>query len=237
MPTTAGDLIRSSMRLIGAVATGETLTAEEAQDGLAVLNDLLDAWSVEGLMLYRSVRESFALVPGQSAYTIGAGADFDTTRPVRVDGVVVTDGGADVPVRGPVADADWDRIVFKSLAHSTPTLYRYDAAHPTATLHLWPVPSKALPIVLTMSMQFSRLASIAESISYPPGYAKALRYALAMDLAPEFSVAVSPDIREAARQIIGRVKAANRRQPTAQFDAGLLAASRFGSRADFEAGL
>lgn len=234
--TTAGDLIRSSMRLMGAVAAGETLTAEEAQDGLAVLNDLLDAWSVEGLMLYRSVRESFVLVAGKGAYTIGTGADFDTARPVRVDGVVVTDGGADASVRGPVADADWDRIVFKSLAYSTPSLYRYDAAHPTATLHLWPVPSKALPITLTMAMQFARLTSISDVISYPPGYAKALRYALAMDLAPEFGIAVSPDIREAARQVIGRVKAANRRQPDAQFDAGLLAGPRFGSRAAFEAG-
>jgi len=44
-PTTAIDLINSSARLAGILASGETLTSDEANDALNVLNDVLEGWS------------------------------------------------------------------------------------------------------------------------------------------------------------------------------------------------
>ena len=42
------------MRLIGALASGETLPADEAADGLMILNQMLDSWLAERLMAFTS---------------------------------------------------------------------------------------------------------------------------------------------------------------------------------------
>ena len=49
-----------------------------------------------------------------------------------------------------------------------------------------PVPDAALTITLVHDEAFTALASVSTSLSFPPGYERALRYALAVELAPEF---------------------------------------------------
>ena len=48
---TARDIVTRSMRLIGALAAGETASAEDASDGLDALNGMLHGWAVEGVDL------------------------------------------------------------------------------------------------------------------------------------------------------------------------------------------
>ena len=49
------DIITRAMKDIGAVAAGEVPTADEAQDGLDMLNDMIAQWSNENMMVfYRS---------------------------------------------------------------------------------------------------------------------------------------------------------------------------------------
>ncbi len=48
---TARSVIKSSLRLISAIAVGETPTAEEATDGLETLNDMLHSWALHGVEL------------------------------------------------------------------------------------------------------------------------------------------------------------------------------------------
>lgn len=49
--TTARDLITMSLRSIGVLHSGETPSAEEANDGLATLNQMLNSWLYEGIDL------------------------------------------------------------------------------------------------------------------------------------------------------------------------------------------
>lgn len=48
---TALDVIRRSMRIIGALAEGEVPTAEQAQDGLTSLQAMLGDWETRGVRL------------------------------------------------------------------------------------------------------------------------------------------------------------------------------------------
>jgi hypothetical protein len=49
MPINARDLITRSMRRINVLARGEVATAEEAEDGLVTLNELLHSWETDGI--------------------------------------------------------------------------------------------------------------------------------------------------------------------------------------------
>ena len=51
MPTPL-DIITRAMKDIGAIASGETPTPQEAQDGFDMLNDMIDQWSNESQMTY-----------------------------------------------------------------------------------------------------------------------------------------------------------------------------------------
>ena len=48
--TTPLDIITRAMKDIGALAAGENPTADEAQDGLDMLNDMIAQWSNENML-------------------------------------------------------------------------------------------------------------------------------------------------------------------------------------------
>lgn len=65
------DIISRALKDIGALEAGETPTPEAAQDALEMLNDLIDQWSNENMMVYNVTEIVFPVIPGQIQYTIG----------------------------------------------------------------------------------------------------------------------------------------------------------------------
>jgi len=65
------DIISRALKDIGALEAGEVPTPEAAQDGLEMLNDLIDQWSNENMMVYNITEIVFPVIPGQFQYTIG----------------------------------------------------------------------------------------------------------------------------------------------------------------------
>lgn len=217
------ELIESSMRLIGAIATGETPTADEANDALDALNDMLEAWSLQRLAVYRSVQLSRALIPGQATYTVGPGGQFSGDRPVRITSARVTlVPGQDEPIDVVTTDA-WAAIAAKGQVDEVPRVVAFDPAFPLASVIFWPVPQQARTVTLVTDMQFSRIASVSDEISFPPGYRRALRYALAVELAPEFGVQASETVVSIAVAAVADVKRVNGPALDAQYDPALLA--------------
>ena len=65
------DIISRALKDIGALEAGETPTPEAAQDAFDMLNDLVDQWSNEDMMVYNTTEIIFPLIAGQIQYTIG----------------------------------------------------------------------------------------------------------------------------------------------------------------------
>jgi hypothetical protein len=65
------EIITRAMKDIGAVAAGETPTPSEAQDAFEMLNDIIDQWSNENLMVFNVTEIIFPVISGQVQYTIG----------------------------------------------------------------------------------------------------------------------------------------------------------------------
>jgi len=234
--TTALQLVTSALRKIGAVAAGEAPDAIEQSDALAALNQLIESWNLQGLTLYRLENAAYTLVPSQQVYTIGSGSDFDGARPITLNCAFVTRGGIDYPL-APLTQAQWNEILQKSQESQLPEAVYYEPTFPDGTLRFWPVPLEALTVTLASNMQLGAVADINDDLAFPPGYERALVYALAVDLAPEYpAVTLSQRVIDAADEALADIKRANNTQnQAATFDIAL-AGGCGGSLAAFIAG-
>ena len=74
--TQAKDIINGALRAIGALEAGETPDADQANDALVLLNDMLAAWSNSRMLLHYQTEIIFPIVPNQKSYTIGPGGSI-----------------------------------------------------------------------------------------------------------------------------------------------------------------
>lgn len=225
--TTVSELLHSASRLATILATGETLSADEANDGLKVFNDLLENWSTENLNVWQQATIPLAATAGVSTYAIGPAATWNTTRPIRVHPSTVTLSGVDFPVN--VWGYDQYLRLNDKDSGGIPEWLVYINDHPTGSVILYPVPAQAMTVNLKADRLLTFPATLATVLSYPPGYERALRYALAVNLAPEYGVQIAPDVTAIAKDSKGDIKRANRTRVTSQFDQSLSIAGGVGS--------
>lgn len=209
---TVADVIKGSLRVLGVVAASESPSAAEQADALEALNDMLDSWANERLTLFATLRSTHALTPGLSPHTIGTGGTLDTTRPVRIERASVipsSEPGSELPVTL-LSDAEWQVLQGKAESGRPDALW-VESAHPLMKLHLHPVPSAADTLVLYTWQQLGRFTSTATEVDLPPGYARAIRFNLARELAPEFGVALSGEAAVIADESKSALKRLNYR--------------------------
>ncbi|HLJ26561.1 MAG TPA: hypothetical protein VKY85_07610 [Candidatus Angelobacter sp.] len=195
---TANDLIASALRLIGVLASGEVPTAAEANDGLTILNQMIDSWGTERLALFTIQRQVVVPAVLKQAYTLGAGGDFNLPRPPRVDRVgVISLTNAAQPLELPLellTDAGWQAIPVKNITSSLPLKVWNDLGFPLMTLNFWPIPNVQVNFALYTWTALTQFPDLVTDETFPPGYMKALRYNLAVDLAPEFGRSDVPPV-------------------------------------------
>lgn len=190
------------MRLIQVIGVDQSPTAQEAADGIYALNCMLDAWSIERLMVYQVQQAGHVWLSGNASRTIGSGGDFNAARPIRIEpkGTFFrTSSNYDYPV-GVYPRSDYDNIVQKSAGGSIPDHLFYDDNFPTRTLYAYPVPSETLTLYLNTWKALQQFTALTTSLSLPPGYQGAIEYNLAVWMAPEFGAAA----KAAARDIAGQ---------------------------------
>ena len=202
------DLIRSSMRLIGAIATGETPSAEEVTDGLLALNDMLENWSTETLSVWGSSNQTFSLIANQATYSVGPAGNWNTTRPQDIDGAYCTFGGVDFPIEV-ISQQQYNDISIKSMKQPITERLLYVNEYPLGVVTVWPVPTQNTAITLTMSRVLVFPVAVTDVLTGPPGFLKALRYCLAVEFAPEFGVEASATVIQVAADAKGDYKRAN----------------------------
>lgn len=217
---TGRDLISASLRLIGAVAPGESIAAQEASDGLSTLNRMLGGWSNEGLLVHAITQESpLTLTAGDSTVTMGTSGDI-TTRPQEIVRAMIRDGSTDYPVRL-LSVGEFASITNKAIQSSHPHSLYDDGGYPLRTLTLYPTPSAAKSLVLFTKRALTEIAGLTDSISLPPGYERALVHNLAVELAPEYGRPVPEAVAMVAMDSKAALKRANHRPSILKVDSAL----------------
>lgn len=193
-------LLRSSLRLIQVTSP----TAEELNDALEALNLMLSDWSTSPLGIHKLTRANFPTVASVGAYTIGSGADFDTTRPNKIGISFLRDGTIDTKTT-PVSAEDYAAKVDKSTAGRPCELY-HEKGYPQGTVFLWPVPDKVYTLFLYMQTPLASYATISDDVNLPPEYHSAIKYNLAVMIAPEFGTSVSQEVAVSAQNTLTGLK-------------------------------
>lgn len=202
------DIIKSALRLIGALDPDEEPEGAEAQDALEILNQLIDDWNSERLMVYGIEILEFDLTVSQQTYTLGVNGDFDIARPARIDaaGIVMLNNPAQ-PLEIPIEVLDsvgWSEIPVKNITSTVPLKMYNDESIPYMNLSFWPIPTAPIKVRLYCWIGNAKFTDLDMLIVVPPSYIKALRYCLAVDLAPEWGMPVPEAV--AAQAILSRAK-------------------------------
>lgn len=190
------DLISSSMRLVGALASGETPTGAEASDAFLVLNQMLDSWTADRLTVFTTNIGEFSLTPGQQTYTYGAGGNFNAARPAKITSAsIVSLSNPAQPLELPIemySDDDWQSIPLKNFNTTLPMGVYDDGGFPLRSLTYIGIPTAAVKTRLYSWSPLSQFPDLVTDVPFPPGYPEALRYNLALRLIAEMPGEYNP---------------------------------------------
>lgn len=203
---TALGIITSAMRKAGILTKNESPSADEAADGLEMLNDLLASMSNDSLVVYARTVENFPLSGGVTSYTIGSGATFNTARPIKIISAYVRSGTIDYPVQI-IPDEQYANITYKSSSGGYPQFLNYTNAYPTATINLYPAPATAYQLYLVTEKQLSTF-TLNQSVDLPPGWRRMLIHNLAVEMGPEYGVEIPASVVQIARESKGEIRTA-----------------------------
>lgn len=153
---------------------------------------MLGQWQAERLSVYHLVDTVFQST-GALSYTIGVGGNFNVLRPIKIESAFarLSQGAnglyTDFPCRIIPSREDYNRIGVKQLV-SLPEAVYYDAAFPLGNLLFYPVPNATYELHVTTMETLPQLSAPGQAINLPPPYMAAIRYNLAIFLAPSYQI-------------------------------------------------
>jgi len=208
------DIFKDALGLTNAIGVGQELTDDEAQMCLRAANRMLDNWSTQGLAVYGLAEQTFNTVTSQATYTIGPAGNWVTTRPIRIDDTAYTTYQSVSFPMSSMTQEEYDLIEYKTQPGVYATRYLFINDNPSGSITLWPVPNGVVQVTFSIDRVLTRLATLATTFTFPPGYEQAFVYNLAVVLGPQFGVQVSnyPDIKDIAMRSLGDIKKANSSQ-------------------------
>lgn len=237
----ATDFIKSSLRLVGSLRSGQNLSGDELKDCQQVLNDMLDAWGIDRTTVFVAPRvtlnqnqATLMLKANQATYTLGNSTqneDFLLARPARLERVsIMYSASQQTPVElgmDMYDDVQWQSVSNKSTPSLLPQVCYVEETFPDMMLTFWPVPTQANPVVLYLWQALTQFADLTQQFSFPPGYARAIRYNLAVDLAAEFPCDLTklPLVQKIAVQSKAALAAINVRPKEAVCDEAIVGSS------------
>ena len=200
MATTAADQINGALRLIGVLAEAEAPSAAMAQDALTALNQMIDSWNTERLAVFSTIDQVFNWPPSTRIRTLGPTGDFVGQRPVQLDDATYfRDASTNVSYGIKMINQEqYDNIAVKTVTSTYPQVLWYNATYPDIEIYVYPVPSRVLEFHFVSVEKLTEPATLQTVLAFPPGYLRAFRYNLACELAPEYGVEPSPQVRRIA---------------------------------------
>jgi hypothetical protein len=202
---TAGEQINRALRLLGVLAEGETPSAATAQDSLMALNQMIDSWNTERLSVFSTIDQIINWPVGSINETLGPTGSLvrlngTAVRPVLVDdSTYFKDPGTGVSYGVKLINQQqYNGIAVKTVTSTFPQVMFVNMTYPDVDLFIYPRPTRLLEWHFISVQELTQPANLSTDILFPPGYLRAFTYNLACEIAPEFGVEPSPQVKRIA---------------------------------------
>jgi hypothetical protein len=171
---------------------GQSVSDDAVEEAQRLLNEMVDAWQIEKLMIWAIVGTSYVIPAAGSTWTMGPLGTLAPLAPVRLEG------------------AGWTRSGYPEQSLPVLTLDEWregrcgvwnDGGYPLATISVRPAAAGGETLTLYAWTPLTSFASPDLQYDFPPGYSLALRWNLALQLAPLASIQKKiPDVLLSAVQ-------------------------------------
>ena len=199
---TATQFIYIALRQIGQLRQGQAASVSQNNDGLTLLNNMLEEWSTERTNIFTIGTAAYSLTTTQNVYPIGptATAPFAVPRPIKIEraGILVVNPNGSGTVRFPLqllSEHEWDAIAVKISSSPIAEKLYSDNAFPNANLYLLPIPTwgsgTAPKIELSTWAALTQFPDLTTDEEFPPGYAEAIQFNLCLKLVGTYPEALS----------------------------------------------
>lgn len=196
----AGDQINRALRLLGVLAEGETPSAAMSDDALIAMNQMIDSWNTERLSVYATQDQVFNWPVSEITRTLGPTGDFVGNRPILIDdSTYFRDPGTNVSFGIKLINQQqYSGIAVKTVTSTYPQVMWVNMEYPNISMTIYPKPTRLLEWHIVSVQELTQPATLATTLSFPPGYLRAFTYNLAMEIAPEFGVEPSDQVKRIA---------------------------------------
>jgi hypothetical protein len=222
---TTRELLSGAHRLLGLVNSGNVLPEAVYQDNLIALNQMIDSWSTERLAVFCTQDQTYYWEAGNRIRTLGPTGDFVYILANQSDTPIVTQGDDYIGVddattqrpilledstyfRDPTTNVSYgikfinqlqyNNIAVKTVQSTYPQVLFVNNTFPNITLSVYPVPNRMLEFHFISVQPLANPTTLETDLAFPPGYLRAFRYNLALELAPEFNVEPPTEVRRVA---------------------------------------
>ena len=188
------NIIKGALRLVGALALGETPTTDQVTEASESLNLLVKSWQADGMPLWARGSYNMALTLGTQMYTIGTGQTINIPKPLKITQAILhdTSSNVDIPMRIITRD-EYLRLGNKTIQGQPIQIY-YDPKRDTGELYVFPpADSTAVSykqIRFTYQKPFEDFDVSIDTPDFPQEWYEALKYGLATRLAGEYGIII-----------------------------------------------
>jgi hypothetical protein len=143
-------------------------------------------------------------------YTIGSGQTWNIARPLAiVSAALLNSSGPGTPIEV-VHAGKWSMIPDRQAQSFVVKYLFYDRGNPNGNVLVSPIPlGGTLTVELLTWQPLTQFADLTTAITLPPGYQRPLEIAVAIELAPQYSVAPSATLTEMYQDALARLRDLN----------------------------
>jgi len=194
--TTAADQINGAMRLLNILDQDDTADATQLANGLTALNQMIDSWNTERLSVYATQDQQFTWTAGNASRTLGPSGDFVGNRPVLLDDSTYYKNASTGVSYGVsfINQEQYDAIALKTATTTYPQVMFINMDYPNITMYVYPVPTTDLEWHFISVTELTQPATSVTTLALPPGYLRAFRYNLALEIAAEYGLQADPRV-------------------------------------------
>jgi len=199
MAYTALNLITDVLLDMGVIADQQTPTSSQSVGALVKLNDLIESWNLDPQKLYGATQSIIPFVANQAVYTIGSGGDLNIARPNQINQAFVRSTSQapsqqqDLPITI-LTDQQWADIPVKGMIGTFPYAVWFNMTNPLIEAYVTPIPTGSNYSLVIWDNNDNATLSLNTVLVLPPGYKRALKYGLFIELAPSYQIQVPAEI-------------------------------------------